>query len=289
MTRAILATALLAAATPWATADEVLLKGGGRIVGEVVERNPRSVVVDVGPGTVALPMSRVERIVSTTSRLTEFRDRAARLDRGDIPGWLALAAWADRNDLRTQARGAWEHVLSVDPANAVAQRALGNVWHADRWMEPSDAMRAQGLVEFEGQWMSPGERETRLRVQAAEAVAMRENALADARIAEAEARAREAEARAHAAEVDAERADGVYGDGGIPFGYAYGGGGYGIGYVDPFVGAPPVRPCCGAGHEPGLDPGRRPRPDPAPRPSPQPRDGSRTPPPAKTSTRGTHR
>src|SRR5262245_44108284 len=85
MTRAILAMALLASGS-WAAADEVWLKGGGRIVGEVLERRAQSVVIDVGPGTVTMPMARVERIVSASSRLTEFRNRAGRLATGDLQG-----------------------------------------------------------------------------------------------------------------------------------------------------------------------------------------------------------
>jgi len=275
MTRAMLATALLGATVSWSAADEVLLKGGGRIVGEVLDRNPREVTIDVGPGTVKLPMDRVDRIVGSSSRLSEFRSRAARLNPGDVQGWLALAAWADQNDLRTQAREAWEHVLSVQPANRIAQQALGNVWHEGRWMDRSDAMRARGLVQHQGEWVSPGEREARLRMAAEQVAVERETAIADARVAEAEARAREAEARAHAAEVDAARAA-DYSDGGIPLDYVYGAvgyGGYGYGsgvVVDPIV---PVQPCCGRDPENGrrrrFDPPFIPVPPPQPAPAPR--------------------
>jgi len=265
MTRAMLATALLAATASWAAADEVLLKGGGRIVGEVLDRNPREVTIDVGPGTVKLLMTSVDRIVVSSSRLSEFRSRAFRLNPDDVQGWLALADWADQNDLLTQAREAWEHVLAVQADNQVAQQALGNVWHAGRWMERSDAMRARGLVEFNGVWMSLGERESRLRMQAAWAGADRETAIADARVAEAEARAREAEARAHAAELDAERiaeySDDIIDDYWPPVPVT----------VDPIV---PVQPCCERGHHP--DHGGRPRFDPPIPPSPQPAPAPRS-------------
>jgi hypothetical protein len=278
MTRAILATALVAAAS-WAAADEVWLKGGGRIVGEVVERTPDTVRVDVGPGTVAFPMARVDRIVASSSRLAEYRSRAARLNPADVQGWLALAAWADQNDLRTQARAAWQQVLTLQPNNAAAHRALGNVLQAGVWMDHADAMRARGLVEHEGAWISPAERENRLRLAAAESAALRENAIADARVAEAEARAREAEARAHAAEIDAERAA-DYGDGGIPLDYVYGG--IDCAYSSCYGPFPP--PGYGPGHRPGHGPGHgpgRPRVDPAPRPTPKPPHAV---PPARTSS-----
>jgi hypothetical protein len=267
MTRAILAVTLMASGS-WAAADEVWLKGGGRIVGEVLERRAQSVVIEVGPGTVTMPMARVDHIVSASSRLTEFRSRAARMAPGDVQGWLGLAAWADQNDLRTQAREAWEHVLAVDPTNSLAQQSLGNVWLAGRWMEHDNAMRAQGLVEFEGQWVTPGEREARLRIQASEAAAQVESAMADARVAEAEARVREAEARARAAEADAARAEDTSDDYGIPI-YGYGA----IGYGNP-LGVQPVQGCCGGSrHSGGFRPnhphGGRPS---APAPQPTPRD-----------------
>lgn len=271
MTRAILVAALLASGS-WAAADEVWLKGGGRIVGEILERRAQAVVVDVGPGTVTLPMVRVERIVSASSTLTEYRSRAGRLAVNDVDGWIALAMWADGADLRTQAREAWHHVLSIQPASAIAHQALGDVLQGGTWMSRADAMRAQGLIEYQGQWMSPGERETRLRVEAAEAAALRDNALADARVAEAEARAREAEARARSAEADAVRAEDTYDDsGGIPL-IGYGA----VGFGAPIVVGPSVQPCCGQAHAPGRCP-NTPHHPPAAQPTPVPRDGNRQP------------
>jgi len=69
-----------------ATADEVWLKGGGRLVGDVREKRANAVVLDVGAGTVTLPLSRVERIVSSTVAITEYRERAAKLAATDVAG-----------------------------------------------------------------------------------------------------------------------------------------------------------------------------------------------------------
>jgi hypothetical protein len=272
MRRAMLAAALLVLSAGGAVADEVWLKGGGRIVGEVIDRTPSTVLVDVGPGTVKLPMARVERIVGTSSRLSEFRSRAARLNPQDVQGWLALAAWANQNDMRTQARGAWEQVLAVDPTNTVAQQGLGNVFQGGHWMDRSAALRAQGLVEVDGNWMSPADADMRFRAQVAADVAERESALADARVAEAEARAREAEARARAAEAEVTRAQDTS-LGGIPLGYGYGA----VGIGTPVFGDP-IQSCCGQHHSPGFCPSRRRHdPPPAPRPTPPPRDGNSSP------------
>lgn len=195
--------------------DEVFLKGGGRIAGVVVERTATRLALEVGPGRITLPMSRVIRIVEGQSSLAAFRERAAALAPGDAAGWLQLAVWAEERGLGTQARGAYEKVLAIDPGSAQAHRGLGNVRLTDRWVTPEESYRAQGLVPFEGQWVTPAERVALVR-ERAEATA------GDQLRREAAARAREAEARARAAEAEAQRAEAAAreaaeGSSGIPF------------------------------------------------------------------------
>ena len=131
-------------------------------------------------------------------------------------GWLALARWAERRDLLTQAREAYEHVVAVDPENAAANTALGRVRLAGQWVTAEESYRARGYVPFEGGWVTPEERGAVLADRAAEA---------QAREMAAEARAREAEARARTAEADARRAEAeAQGtSSGIPYPYVYGG------------------------------------------------------------------
>ena len=263
----IAVVSLLALSPSLVSADSVFLRGGGEIKGEVVEQRADAVVLEVGPGRVTLPMKNVVRIVSSTTDLGLYNARAAALAPRDIAGWLSLAAWAQRHDLATQARDAYERVLAVDPMNPDAHLALGHVRMGDRWLSGPDANRARGLVEFEGTWMSPEERALRFEERAAEAQERQASREADARVREAEARAREATARAEAAEADARQAGMGQGmDGGIPYPWAYGSG-YGPiipGPYNPFpvVGTP--RPRHGHGHRPPQSS----RPDP-PRPRPE--------------------
>ncbi|MBI3932242.1 MAG: hypothetical protein HY317_02405 [Acidobacteria bacterium] len=203
MPRAALASlvaAVLTAGSAGALADEVLLKNGGRLTGVVVEHTPTMLTLDVGPGRLSLPRSRVERILAGGSSLATFRERARHLAEDDAEGWLALALWAQEGDLLTQAREAFERVLAVDPRNAVARRGIGHVLFGDRWMTAEDSYRARGWVEFEGRWMTPDEHAAVLRARAEQLAAERSRV-------EADARAREAEARARTAEAEARRAD----------------------------------------------------------------------------------
>lgn len=261
---------LLALSPSLVYADSVFLKSGGEIKGEVVEQRADAVVLEVGPGRITVPMRNVARIVSSTTDLGLYRARAAALAPGDVAGWLSLAAWAQRHELATQAREAYEQVLAVDPMNADAQLALGHVRMGNRWVSGAEANRARGLVEFEGMWMSPEERQLRFEERAAaaqERQAMREG---DARAREAEARAREATARAEAAEADARqaRASMAADNGGIPLSWAYGPA-YGPiipGPYNPFPGAVTPRPRHGGGNGHGHRPPPSTRPDPPPRP-----------------------
>lgn len=204
-----------------AGADVVILKGGGRIEGEIVEQRPDSVVVDVSAGRVTLPRARVERMVVSRSTLAEYRARAARLAAGDLAGWLALATWARENDLTTQSRAAYDHVLAVDPGNVAAHQALGHVLAGGRWMTADESFRARGYLQFEGAWMRPEERQAILAERAAEDAQRRELLEADARVREAEARARAAEAEAD--RLEAEQQQGAVEDG-IPYPWVFGGG-----------------------------------------------------------------
>jgi hypothetical protein len=230
---------LLVLSPSLAVADSVFLKGGGEIKGEVVEQRADAVVVEVGPGRITLPMRNVVRIVSSTTDLGLYHSRAAALAARDVAGWLSLAAWAQRHDLATQAREAYERVLDVDPMNADAHLALGDVRMGDRWLSAAEANRAHGLVEFEGTWMRPEERQLRLEERAVAAQESRAVREADARAREAEARVREAEARARAAEADVRAAEQPAGSNGIPYPYVLGGGSYGgYGGYGPYVPGP---------------------------------------------------
>jgi len=260
-----------------AIADEVQLRGGGRVSGVVLERTATAVVIETGPGRVTLPLSRVERIVEGRSTLVVFQERASAIPPGDAAAWAALARWAAERDLVTQSRSAWHHVLAIDPQNSEANAALGNVSLEGAWMSADDAYRARGYVQFEGRWLTPAEHEAAVRERAADQMAELQAREADMRVREAEARAREAEARAR----EAESAADYPADSGIPY-YPYVfGGGYGVGYpgypgYPGYIPRPPyVRP-------PGMGPGRPgprhphggmrpvPKPSPAPKPAPKP-------------------
>jgi hypothetical protein len=252
--------------------DELILVGGGRVSGRIVEKTATRIAIETGPGRVTLPLSRVERIVEGRSALQVFAERAADLDRGDVAGWAELARWAEERELLTQAQLAWQRVLAADPRNSEANAGIGRVAVGGVWMSRDDAYRARGYVSYEGRWLTPAEHEAAVRERQAEEASVRIAREADLRVREAEARAREAEARADEAEAGTEAS------GGIPLGYFGYGSGYGYGYGYGAITLRPPRRDAGRHHgaaeeRPHAHPASTGRPQPPPaaaRPASQP-------------------
>lgn len=208
MKRAIVVLAL--AAVP-AFADEVHLRGGGRVVGEIVEQTEESITVDIGGGTLTVRMSSVVGIEKSVSPVQEYRARAAKLPAGDAERWRELARWATGNALASQATDAWTRVVESLPDDEEANRALGRVRLDGRWVSEEESFRARGYVEFEGAWMTPTERQSILAGRAAREEAERAAIDAEVRAIEAE---QEAERQREAAEAEAFHSGGLpqYGD-----------------------------------------------------------------------------
>ncbi len=264
MKRALLLLAFLPALL---RADEVLLKGGGKVSGRIVKRTATSVEIDVGAGSVTVPMARVERIQEGRSALQDYYDRAGALASEDLAGWKELARWASAQGLATQARQAYERVIRINPSDADANLARGNVEMDGRWVTEAESYRARGYVQFEGRWVTPAEQESILRQRAADTEAARSQRALDAQVREAEARAREAEARARAAETGAGQAGST--DEGIPLWWG-GGWGPGVGIWPPVVQPTPPTPPPVTVTQPSLPP-HPPQPQPTPVATPRPR------------------
>jgi hypothetical protein len=237
---------LAAVLTTSAHADDVILVGGGRLSGTIVERNATTIVLETAPGRVGVPLARVARIVAGNSALDEYRTRRQALAPSDAAGWLGLARWAQSHGLSTQARAAFEQVVQLDPSQAEAQAALGREQVEGRWLTMADAQRARGLVEFEGRWIAPEEHQRLVEERAASAREAREQAESEARIREADARARAAEAEARRAEAEAEATRAAATQVGVPVVLT------GTGPFDPFGRACTATPCA-PGHMHGQD------------------------------------
>lgn len=190
MKRAVLAIAL--AATPL-FADEIHLRGGGRLSGEIVEQSEDAVTIDIGAGVMTVKMSTVVRIEKSTSPLQEYRMRASTIAEKDVEGWRTLGRWASGEGLASQAREAWTKVRALAPNDPEANRALGLVLYDGRWVSEEESYRAQGFVELGGEWMTPGERQAILDDERSREEANRQAVAAEVQASQAALSEREAQ------------------------------------------------------------------------------------------------
>jgi len=189
------ALAILVMAAVPALADDVYLRGGGQITGQIIEQTAESVTVDIGGGSLTVNMSSVVGIEQSMSPLQEYRARAGQIAAGDAESWRELARWAEGEMLSSQAADAWGHVLGVLPDDEEANRAFGRVRLDGRWVSEEESYIARGYVDFEGQWMTPQEQQAILADRQAREEAMRQATEERIQAIEAEQRAqREREA-----------------------------------------------------------------------------------------------
>jgi hypothetical protein len=174
-------------------ADEVHLKGGGRLTGEIVEQTADSITVDIGAGRMTVRMSTVVQVEKSASPLQEYRTRAAALSDQDLQGWRGLAQWSANQGLGTQSREAYTHVTELVPDDAEANRGLGLVQHDGRWMTEEESFLARGFVRFEGDWMTSAEKQAILAEREASEAAERQALAAQTEADQAAAAARAAE------------------------------------------------------------------------------------------------
>jgi hypothetical protein len=154
------AIVIIALAAAPVFADDIYLRGGGQITGQIIEQTEDSVTVDIGGGTISAKMSSVVKIDKNNSPLQEYRERAAKIPAGDAEAWRELARWAKGYSLSSQAREAYREVVAILPDDEEANKALGMVKVNGKWITEEENYRAQGYVQFEGKWMTPAEQQS---------------------------------------------------------------------------------------------------------------------------------
>jgi hypothetical protein len=118
-----------------ASADELVMKHGGRIRGKIVAEDATTVEIETpGAGVQKIRKSEIRRIVrdpvgggsgkKLASARPEYRRRAAELGKKDAEGHYELATWCRANGLRAEARKELELVLALDASHRGARVTL---------------------------------------------------------------------------------------------------------------------------------------------------------------------
>ncbi len=160
--RLIAAGALcLLVASAAARADVIWLEGGGRVRGEIISETPTQVVVRTATGsTHVIKRDEIAKIERDRNPEQEFAERSKRIAEGDAGGWFELGKFADSKGLKEKADEAFKKAIAFDPEHAGARAALGHRKHKGRWYDEVGYKKAvEGLVEHQGQWVTPREKE----------------------------------------------------------------------------------------------------------------------------------
>jgi hypothetical protein len=161
----------------------------------------------------------------------------AKLNPGNSAGLLQVANYCRDHEMPAREQEVLQRILDVAPDHAEARVRLGYVRSDGVWLKREDQLRAQGMVEYEGRWITREQmlELERIQAQAAAAAHERDKAAAEARKAEFDARS--AEAQANAAQASAQQPVPVYGSAPAPYAYTYAGP---YNYATPYAYAPVV-------------------------------------------------
>lgn len=137
-------------------ADDFQLKGGGELVGEVVEQGASGkFVVRTDDGAqVTVERRDIERMTHPDAAAAEHRRRSrAAPDAADAH--RELAAWCKEHGLAAEAAVHWQRVVDLAPDDEAARQALGYARVGAQWLNRDQIMAARGLVFFDGRYRTP--------------------------------------------------------------------------------------------------------------------------------------
>ncbi len=143
-----------------ACADIVVLKSGGRIVGEpVVDPQAAGDVVTLQtlPGViVSVPQSEIAEHIRQKPAELEYEKIRSRYP-DTVEGQWELAEWCRERNLPQQREVHLRRILELDPDNVRVRAILGYTKVNGEWKTREEVMREQGYVLYKGRWMLPQE------------------------------------------------------------------------------------------------------------------------------------
>jgi Mg-chelatase subunit ChlD len=117
----------LCAVTAWTVglfADEILLKDGKKVVGEIVKEGDDSVTVKGAGGMIVVPRKDIDQIVRKADARKTYQAKVAAVAAKSVAGHLDLGKWCLAQGLIQEARREFELVLILDPQNPEVQALL---------------------------------------------------------------------------------------------------------------------------------------------------------------------
>lgn len=146
-----------------AVADTLVLKSGGRIIGQLIPQNAEGsgaaenplVTIRTPEGVIlAFDQAEVQEVVPLSPNEAEYeRLREQTLD--TVEGHWRLAEWCRDHHLPQQREVHLRRIIELDPENARARALLGYQKVGNEWKTRDEIMKSMGYVFYKGRWMLP--------------------------------------------------------------------------------------------------------------------------------------
>jgi hypothetical protein len=145
----------LTAFGPQARGEVFVLKSGGRIEGEHVNRDRQPgqpyQVLTVDGVKLALADSVVQRMIVKTDLDEQYEVLVRTLANTPEAHWN-MAEWCKEAGLAEQRKRHLQAVINLDPNHTEARKALGYQRYGTRWLTQDEHMQSQGYMRYKGTW-----------------------------------------------------------------------------------------------------------------------------------------
>jgi hypothetical protein len=141
-----------------AHADIVHLNNGNKLEGQV-EKVDGKVKLTTIYGTATLDAATVKSIEKKEHVLDVYAAKKLAVKHDDAAGHWTLAQWCQKQGMRRQALAHAAQTVELEHHHVGARRLLDHTLLDGRWVPRAEALRAQGLVQYRGKWMSKAEAE----------------------------------------------------------------------------------------------------------------------------------
>src|SRR5262245_55089223 len=156
---------------PAARGEVFVLKSGGRIEGEHLNRNRQPGqpyhVLTLDGVKLALADNAVLRMIVKTGLDEQYEALLRNLANTPEAQWN-IAEWCKEAGLAEQRKRHFQAVINLDPNHAEARKALGYQRYGSRWLTQEEHMQSQGYMRYKGAWRLKQEIEIESREQSDE-------------------------------------------------------------------------------------------------------------------------
>lgn len=162
----LFAAALLCTLVPDARADDLHLRDGRIVTGNVTRDGSDYVVTYENGAAIRFPEYDVVKLVPRQTTRERYANLAAVTSPTDAKAQYELGMWCRINNLPDEAKLHFQHAIDADPNNIPARKAAGYVLDNGVWLSREAYMTKQGKALYKGEWINAADAQRKLEEDA---------------------------------------------------------------------------------------------------------------------------